>query len=86
MKGLTLALDDRREIWTMLKRLTPRERIAITQKWCGQATGKKIVGVQVLKHGGTVEETYRAMLELEVTFGLDIGQAALELVRWVRRK
>lgn len=82
---MTLAKDDRRELWTMLKRLGPRGRIEFTQWCCGAATGKKMVGVRVLKHGGTTEETYRAILELEVVFGLDLQVAAEELVRRARR-
>ena len=85
LRARTLALDDRREIWLALKRLGGRERIAFLQWCCNRATGRKITGVRVSSHTGTVDEAYRDLLALEFQFGLDLNVAADELIRRVRR-
>lgn len=85
MKAVALQLDDRREIWKLLDRLTPASRVDFL-KWCCRrviAQGSPL-GVQVTTHSGTTNETYYDLCCLEYQYRLNLMVACDELVRRVR--
>lgn len=78
-----LTLDDRREIWRLLEKLTPAGRVRFLTWGCRQLKGKG--DVRVTSHTGKVGEAYHDLIALAVVYGLDLHAAACELERRVRR-
>ncbi|VTT96582.1 unnamed protein product [Gemmataceae bacterium] len=95
---LTLdTLDDRRELHTLLARLSPRARVSFLAWCCGQVTGR-VRPVASARMGSTVGAAYRCgraddrltnevygdLLSLAANYGFDLAAAAAELERRVR--
>lgn len=86
MKAVELELDDRREIWTILKRMTPGQRIDFVRWCCRQVNGPdRVSQVFVTSHTGTTDEAYRDLMHLEIAFHLDLKEALKYLEGVARR-
>ena len=102
MKSSILAfdtLDDRRELFRLLGKLAPRERVRFVGWCCGQI-GSPTRPTPSLRNWPTVKAAergeagaddrltttlYTDVLVLSSQWGLDLTRAAVELERWVRR-
>jgi hypothetical protein len=78
-------LDDRREIWRLLAKLTPARRLRFLAWACRQVRGPLPVRVNEATHTGTANEAYADLMALEVMYRLDLAAAAARLERLVRK-
>lgn len=90
-------LDDRRELHTLLCKLSPRARVSFLAWCCSQVNGK-LRPVASARMGETVDLAYRCgraddrltneiygdLLSLAANYRFDLGAAAVELERRVR--
>ena len=97
---LTLdTLDDRREVWHLLHRLSPRRRVSFLAWACERCTGPRgAKPVASHRMAGTIEQAYRCdgadlrltnevygdLLALAANYRFDLGAAAVELERRVK--
>src|SRR3990172_248232 len=86
-------LDDRREIWLLLHRLSPRRRVAYLA-WCCEQVKGKLQPVASSRMAATIEDAHRSeraddrltnegygdLISLGLNFGFDLGRATAELV------
>lgn len=93
-------LDDRREIWSLLHRLSPRDRVRFLGWCCSQvaAPGSTRPTPSLLRMGEVIgmadrcdraddrltNEVYGDVLVLASQWGLDLGRAAVVLERRAR--
>jgi hypothetical protein len=82
-QAIKLDAADRKEIWEMLDRLSPFQRVDFLQWCCRQVVG--VHRVQVTSHSGTTNESLMDMYMLELQYKLDLAVAVAELVRRIRR-
>ncbi len=85
MRVASLTLDDRRELWRMLDRLLPGQRIAFLRWCCQQTSGPGNIQAGVTDHTGLTGEAYRDLMALEVIYGLDLEAAGCRLARFLKR-
>lgn len=86
MKAVELELDDRREVWKILQRFSPPQRVDFLRWCCRQVNGPdKVSKVYVTSHTGTVDEAYRDLMHLEIAFHLDLRKALNHLEKIARR-
>ena len=94
-------LDDRREIWHLLHKLPPSRRIEFMDWCCANVSGPNGMRPTPsrLRMAETIRMAYRCdraderltnelyidVLMLSSQWNLDLGRAAVELERWVRR-
>ena len=92
-------LDDRREIWGMLARLSPSLRVAFLARWCARVPRERgTPKPSLFRMGATVKaartcgtadrrltnELYHDFLQLACNFGVDLGLVAADLEQVTR--
>ncbi len=85
LRAHALTLDDRRELWKMLDRLQPHQRVAFLRWCCGQTKGPGEIAAGVTTHSGLTGEAYADLLMLEVVYHLDLEMAGCKLARMLKR-
>lgn len=86
MQAVSLPLDDRKEIWTLLDRIGPQARIDFLKECC--LATPPIIGenrICVTSHTGYTTEAYYDLMQLEI-HGLDLNRAVLRLVEIARKQ
>ena len=88
LSALTIDYADRKEVWYMLDQLqNPRQRVAFLRWACtqvrGAGTGQEVVVTQA---DGTTDDTYRGIMLLAHSHGLNLDRAAAELAQWLRKR
>lgn len=78
-------LDDRREIWRAVERMTPRQRLAWLRWCCELVSDSQLMGVRVTGGDGSVGQIFADLSLLELQYDLNVEVAANELVRRVRK-
>jgi len=77
-------LDDRRELWRMLDRLTPSQRIAWLKWCCLQANHGQSVGVFVEQSTGRTSEVFADAMTIMNQGRLTLNRAGEKLHQMVR--
>lgn len=82
-------LDDRREHWRLLSKLSDRERFSFVRRWAKRAPlamGRG--GIRVASLGGvyTTSMAYNDLCALAIQFGVPLDACLLDLVETVRKK
>lgn len=84
-KSVLPEFDERREIWRLLKHLTPQRRIQWLQ-WCCKQISSPSAETFVEESDGTVSDVYHGAMSLFYGSHLTMELAGQELVRMARGK
>lgn len=74
---------DQKEVYLLLDRLSPSERIRFLRWACSTTSGDLVA--RVTSHSGSTWEAYQDLLLLEYQYGLDLPRAIDRLVDLVRK-
>jgi hypothetical protein len=82
---VSFGFDERREIWRLLKHLSPAKRIEWL-KWCCQQVSQGAVQTKVIESKGGHEEVFWDGLSLKAVHGLSLETMGLRLLDMVHRR
>lgn len=82
---MSFGFDERREIYRLLKHLTPQRRIEWL-KWCCSQVSAGAAKTKVIESQGGLDEVFWDGLSLKAVHGLSLETMGLRLTEMVRGK
>lgn len=78
--------NERREIWMMLDRLQPRQRVKFLRQQCAKASKNDVLGVQVTGSSGLTNSVYMDCCFLALQYNVDLEGLADDLYEFIRQR